>query len=307
MSVHSPAQLFLEVTGRCNERCQHCYASAGPRVGAALSRDECLRVIAEGRALGFDALQLTGGDPLLCAFLPELAGAARAEGFPLVEVYTNGLALTPPRLEELAVHGVDFAFSVYSHAPEIHDGVTRVPGSLARTSLAIRRVVEAGLSARVSIIALEAAAEGLSRTREHVESLGVPTTSISMDIPRQVGRGEGLAVPELPEGALRPGHRGQQATVEARLAGETLEAGAPEALERLRWPGKLAVAYTGDVLPCIFARAQVLGNVRREALGAVVERLRERRARHPVDPERFAEKLACHDCRYTAAVWEGGA
>jgi radical SAM protein with 4Fe4S-binding SPASM domain len=292
MAITRSSQLFLEVTGRCNERCQHCYASAGPDVGTALTREECLRVIVQGRAAGFECLQLTGGDPLLCTFLPVLARAARTAGYPFLEIYTNGLALSESRLMALAPHAPDFAFSIYSHDAAIHDGVTRVPGSLERTCAAVRRVLAAGLKARVGIVALEASAPTLALTRAMVEALGVPAEAIAVDIPRQVGRGDGLSVPELAEHEVRPAHGGPSPSTRREPT--------------LSWPGKLAVAYTGDVMPCIFARQVILGNVREEGLGEILERLRARRARSWADPGRHTEKLACVDCRYTAAIWEAG-
>ncbi|MBL9013830.1 MAG: hypothetical protein JNL83_06630, partial [Myxococcales bacterium] len=44
---------FLELLGRCNERCVHCYADASPTVDEGLARETALRVIAEAATLGF--------------------------------------------------------------------------------------------------------------------------------------------------------------------------------------------------------------------------------------------------------------
>jgi radical SAM protein with 4Fe4S-binding SPASM domain len=36
------------------------------------------------------------------------------------------------------------------------------------------------------------------------------------------------------------------------------------------WAGKLAITYTGDVMPCVMGRTQVVGNVRQQSLAAML-------------------------------------
>jgi MoaA/NifB/PqqE/SkfB family radical SAM enzyme len=290
-SVDAPSTLFLEVAGRCNERCVHCYADSAPDVRAALEVDACVRVIREGAALGFERLQLTGGDPLLCPFLPELAREARSAGYTSIEVYTNGLALSDDRLEALAAHGTSFAFSFYSHDPGVHDAITRVAGSQRRTRDAIARVVKRGLEARVSIVLMEANAHHLEATTAYLVGLGVPVHRIGSDRVRSVGRGA-LALHDLRRAATVP-----------RIEAPANHSGAESPCETPRWPGKLCVSSTGTVYPCIFARRMELGHIAREPLGSILDRARERRAAR-VDIGAFGDQLACFDCRLTALSFD---
>ena len=85
--------LFVELLGRCNERCVHCYADSAPTVEASLDRTVVMSVIDQAVEAGFRRIQFTGGDPLLCEFLPEAVARARAVGLRSIEIYTNGLAL----------------------------------------------------------------------------------------------------------------------------------------------------------------------------------------------------------------------
>jgi MoaA/NifB/PqqE/SkfB family radical SAM enzyme len=291
-SIDAPSILFLEVAGRCNERCVHCYADSAPDVRAALDLDACFRVIREGAALGFGRLQLTGGDPLLCPFLSDLAREARSAGFETIEVYTNGLALSDERLDHLAVHGTSFAFSFYSHDPGVHDAITRVPGSQRRTGDAIARVVKRGLQVRVSIVLMEGNAQHGEATTAYLVGLGVPAERIGSDRVRGVGRGA-LALHEL-----------RRAPAVPRIEARANHSGAESACETLRWPGKLCVAYTGSVYPCIFSRRMELGHVAREPLGRILDRARERRAT-AIDAGAFGDELACFDCRLTALALDG--
>jgi MoaA/NifB/PqqE/SkfB family radical SAM enzyme len=310
-SIDAPSTLFLEVAGRCNERCLHCYADSAPDVHAALDRNACVRVIREGAALGFERLQLTGGDPLLCPFLADLASEARSAGFESIEVYTNGLALSDERLNSLAAHGASFAFSFYSHDPGVHDAITRVAGSHRRTRDAIVRVVKRGLETRVSIVLMEANAQHAEATTAYLVGLGVPADRISSDRVRSVGRGA-LALhdlrraPAIPPVAIPPVAIPPVAIPPVAIPPVAMQpnhSGAESRCETSRWPGKVCVAYTGAVYPCIFSRRTELGHIAREPLASILDRARSRRAT-ATDVGALGDQLACFDCRLTALALE---
>ncbi len=269
-------RLFVELTGRCNERCVHCYASAGPEVGEALDWPTIARVIDQAHGIGFASIQLTGGDPLVSEHCLAAAARVRERGFRELEIYTNGLALRGALYEGLRDLDAHFAFSVYSSDPAVHDAITQVPGSLKRTSEAIRRAAADGLTLRVGIIEMAGNTAGLEATRRYVEGLGVPEDRISSDSSREVGRGDSFA------GESQGAHGGRGGVA----------AGVP------RFVGRAAVAYDGRVHPCIFSRATVLGDVRAQSLSEILE------DDTPLSPpsrrlEVFGESasMACWECR----------
>jgi MoaA/NifB/PqqE/SkfB family radical SAM enzyme len=259
--------LFVEVVGICNERCQHCYAESGPTVESALDRATCEAIIDDAAQLGFRRIQFTGGDPLLCSFLPELV--ARAQAFEVREIYTNGLALTDELLDKLAPHRPSFAFSYYSHDPQIHDAITRTPGSHRRTRAAISRVVARGLPCRAAMVVFNDNVDGVDATVADLKSLGVGLVSTGAS--KTAGRGSAFAW--QPRAAGTAGHRAADARSE----------------------GKLCVTYDGNVVPCIFNRGRVLGSV------SPTRRLRDVIAALAATPgpAADADKLSCGSCRLT--------
>lgn len=274
--------LFLELLGRCNERCVHCYAESAPTVTDALDRDTVLSVIDQAAALGFRRLQLTGGDPLLCDFLPDAVRHARARAIPFIEIYTNGLALTEELLAELAPERPRFAFSIYSGDPEEHDRITRTPGSHRRTLAAIDRVVARGLDVRAAIIVVEGPAD-VQGLIDLLNARGV----------REVGWTKTFAVGRGVEHASA-----SQALV---VQTATLEGGIHGSAQATQL-GKLCVTYTGDVVPCIFQRGASLGNVRD---GSIVDLLTSnsqepevQRRGLPIADE-VSRRLQCAECRFT--------
>ena len=203
----------------------------------------------------------------------------RSVGIEHVEIYTNGLALTEELVAELAPSRPAFAFSIYSADPEAHDRITRTPGSHRRTLAAIDRVVARGLSVRAAIIVVDHATD-VDALTSLLSVRGVPEISVSRTF--SVGRGveHALSSQELIVASRRP-EGGGHAT-------------------NARSDGKLCVTYTGDVVPCIFQRGSVLGNVRD---GSLIELLTAPRPR--VEPrglplaEEVSRRLQCTSCRVT--------
>jgi MoaA/NifB/PqqE/SkfB family radical SAM enzyme len=289
-------QLFIELGARCNERCVHCYAESSPERTEALSERAVREVLEDAAALGFARIQLTGGDPLISELCVPAARYARELGIADVEVYTNGLALSGRLYEELAALSARFAFSFYSHDPDTHDAITRTPGSQRRTLAAIRRVAEAGLSLRASVIVMDQNHDHLEATVAVLRQAGVPQDAIGADVQRSVGRGLMTIRPKQADigrvlGASNAGHRQAGAPDDARAAVDA--------------SGRAAIGYDGIVFPCIFSRGFPLGRVPEQRLRAILSD----ETPLTVDLERLAgeysrrsEQLACWDCRMRATV-----
>ena len=235
--------LFIELTGACDERCVHCYTESDPQQREGLDRATCERLLEDAAALGFERIQLTGGDPLLCPFLPQLTERAAALGLPWCEVYTNGLRLDGRLLARLDPEHVCFAFSFHAADPPVHDAITRTPGSHSRTACAIRHAIDAGFLVRAAIIAMQQNAGQISQTVSLLAELGVPRSQIGVASSHAVGRGTHYS------GEV-PAVEADDSTARGRRDGD-----------RRAKRGKLCVTYRGEVVPCIFNRQDVLGRL----------------------------------------------
>jgi MoaA/NifB/PqqE/SkfB family radical SAM enzyme len=281
--------LFVELTAKCNEQCVHCYAESSPTRTETLAWPEISKVLEDAKALDFDLVQLTGGDPLISPHCIQSVEFAAEIGIPQVEIYTNGLALrgrTYDRLRELAP---SFAFSFYSHRPETHDAITRTPGSHARTARAIRRAVNDGLNVRVGVVAMAKNRRDASKTHEYLLELGVPDGSVAFDQMRDVGRGDATPL----ETSTQP-------------AG--VQSGGVESARPRNFGGSAAVSYDGQVYPCIFSRHLPLGSIYDTSLEAILTDA------EPIAPqeknllqarERWGEKLSCWECQARSVLLDG--
>ena len=138
-----PLSVHLDITYRCNERCEHCYLDHDG--DGEMTTTEIRALLAQLADAGVFFLTISGGEPLLRRDCFEIIEYARALGFN-VKLKTNAVLIRDKeanRLRELNVEQVQI--SVYSHRPEVHDGISKLPGSLHRTVAAIRLLKSHGL------------------------------------------------------------------------------------------------------------------------------------------------------------------
>ena len=107
-------------------------------------------MLAQLAEAGVFFLSLSGGEVLMRRDFFEIVGRARQLLFN-VKVKTNGVMIhekEAARLRQLGVEQVQI--SVYSHLPEVHDAITKLPGSLKRTIRAIRFLKSQGLKVTIA-------------------------------------------------------------------------------------------------------------------------------------------------------------
>ena len=145
----TPISATLELTRRCNLRCIHCYLGDQAEQYRLRNRElgtaAVKSALSEWAAAGCLYLTLTGGDPLIRSDFAEVYRHARELGM-VVSVFCNGTLLTdqlvalfrefPPRKVEVSLYGA---------TAEIHEVVTRIPGSHARAWAGIRRLQQEGV------------------------------------------------------------------------------------------------------------------------------------------------------------------
>ncbi len=143
-----PLSVQVDLTYRCNERCVHCYLDHEDH--GEMTTAEIKHLLDEMAAAGVLFLTLSGGEIFLRKDFFEILEYARELMF-AVRLKTNAILVREreaERLRELAVENIQI--SVYSHRPEVHDAITKVPGSLKRSIDAIRFLKSYGLKTTIA-------------------------------------------------------------------------------------------------------------------------------------------------------------
>jgi len=154
LALGIPLSVHLDLTYRCNERCIHCYLDHDDQ--GEMTTTEIEDVLTQLADAGVFFLTFSGGEVFLRRDFFHLIEYARRLLFNL-KIKTNGVMIGDKqarRLRELGVEQVQL--SVYSHRPEVHDAITKLPGSLNRTVEAIRRLRFHGLKVTIANVLMTA-------------------------------------------------------------------------------------------------------------------------------------------------------
>ena len=104
-----------------------------------------------------------------------------------VRIKTNAVMIRETEARRMLELGVDqVQVSIYSHRPEVHDGITKLPGSLQRSVEAIRFLTQQGLRVVIANVLMTSNVRDGSGVQALARELGVqytldPTITPKMD------------------------------------------------------------------------------------------------------------------------------
>lgn len=124
--------LFLEVTSRCNARCEHCGSSCGDKAISDEIGAEELKKVLYDVAQKYNAhdilLNVTGGEPLVRKDLFEIMDYANKLGYKW-GMTSNGMLITDEILEKMNATNMKTISISLDGMKETHESFRKVPGS----------------------------------------------------------------------------------------------------------------------------------------------------------------------------------
>ena len=179
-----PLAVHMDVTYRCNERCVHCYLDHDDH--GEMTTAEIKDVLDQLAEAGVFFITFSGGEVLMRRDFFEIVEYARRLMFN-VKIKTNAVMIHEEEARRIRELGVDtIQISVYSHRPEVHDAITKLPHSFERTVKAIRFLREQGLRVTIANVLMTVNSSDHSGVQELAAELGVqytldPTITPMMD------------------------------------------------------------------------------------------------------------------------------
>ncbi|WP_189224823.1 radical SAM protein [Saccharothrix coeruleofusca] len=273
------AVLQVHPTRLCNLRCLHCYSSSGPDVAESIPIGVLETVVRDAAEVGYDVLNVSGGEPFLYPELPALLRAARGAGM-RTTVTTNAVALTQRRIG--LVRGlVDLAAVSLDGERATHDRIRGRQGAFDRALMGMRRLTEAripvgvvttltqGNATQLGEVAVAAAGSGALLLQVHpLEPEGAAGRLMPGERPDAVE----LAYAAVELGRIAEEH-GMAVQLDAvprtmltRKPEAFMAAPVPERHPLGRWLTPLVVEANGAAVPVAY------GFDRRYGLGSVLER-----------------------------------
>lgn len=279
--------LWLELTAACNSKCLHCYCESGPSCKDLdlVPHQRWISLIEEAKAAGATDIQLIGGEPLLYPRWRDLVIKAHQIGYEYIEIFTNATLIDDDCIAFFKEYNVNIATTIYADNAAVHDSVTLQPNSFTKTMTAIEKILAADIPLRIASIIMKANEHEVPNILKLYEKLGMPDAY--PDVVRPTGRGDDQQL--LPTTFVKPPIKPPFYTDETSFTASHTYC---QCLA-----GKIAITSTGDVIPCIFARDQICGNILEHPLADI---LRD----HPMQQCWHTTKSQihkCSDCEYRYA------
>jgi len=116
---------------------------------------------------------LTGGEPFIRSDFMEIVVAARKRRLS-VTIFTNATLITEQQITGLRALSIDEVHvSIYSADPSLHDSITGVPGSFAKSTATIRKMLVAGIAVRIKCPLMNMAVNGIQAIKDLAKEFGV--------------------------------------------------------------------------------------------------------------------------------------
>jgi MoaA/NifB/PqqE/SkfB family radical SAM enzyme len=148
-----PLDGIIDLTYRCNNTCRHCWLwlpSNAPQKKEELTLAEIRRIVDEARQMGCQAWAISGGEPMLRPDFNEIFDYITRKSVSY-SLNTNGTLITPEIARLLTRKGRKMV-ALYGATADVHDRVTRNPGSYEATMRGFAYLKEAGAGFTVQII-----------------------------------------------------------------------------------------------------------------------------------------------------------
>ena len=168
----------IEISNPCNEHCIHCYRVCEEIKRGFLSAKQAKNVLEQAKALGATATTITGGEALLNSEWHEIVKIADELGF-RISFFSNGSLIKKKDAEFFKTirNLKEFQLSLYALDDKIHDSITGLKGSCAKTKNAIQLLREHNIPLFVSCPAMKENKTAVLDVMRWCDDEGIPSSA----------------------------------------------------------------------------------------------------------------------------------
>ena len=303
--------LQFELTSRCNERCIHCYIPNGKKnAGRDMPLEKVLSLIDEFAEMGGLHVTLSGGEVFMHKDVIRIMQYCREKDM-MISILSNLIALHDEQIPFIKAANVSLIqTSLYSMDSAIHDTITTVKGSHAKTKAAIEKLVAADIPVQISCPVMKANCKGYADVLQYAQSLRCKAQTDYLMIAQSDLDTQNLAnrisleeTEALLRDILKWDRDYKENTLKQHPVTEEI-AFDPDRFARQPLCGAgindCCITENGDVYPCAGWQAMVCGNVYKQSLREIWEHSPQFAQVRAVTQGDFPECLECEARNYCA-------
>ena len=256
--------VWLEITQACNLKCLHCYAGEIHKQSInILSFDNWINIINQLYNVGCRRIQFIGREPCIYQKLISLINYVGEKGFEAITVFTNATIITDELIDCFKRNNATIRFSLYGHTEQIHDAITQQKGSFEKTVSNIKRLMELKIKVSPAVIVMRENQHCTEEIKTFIESLGLKYSGY--DVIRNIFGGTQTNHTPTNHDVI---NNSKFSKPEFFINEDMFKKGW---LTNTCWYGKFAITETGAVIPCVFERNIILGDLKKQSIQDVLE------------------------------------
>lgn len=303
--------LQFELTSRCNERCIHCYIpNTKKNAGGDMPIEKVFSIIDEFAEMGGLHVTLSGGEAFMHRDIIPIMQYCREKDMQ-ISILSNLISLKDEQIPYIKAANVSIIqTSLYSMDPEIHDTITTVKGSHAKTKAAVEKLVAADIPVQISCPLMKANFKGYAEVLKYAQSLRckaqtdyIMMAQANLDTQNLANRLSLEETEVVLRDILKWDKDYTESTLKQKPVSEQIDFD-PERFARQPLCGAgindCCITQNGDVYPCAGWQAMVCGNVYKQSLREIWENSPQFKQVRAVTQGDFPECLKCEARNYCA-------
>ncbi|MCK5005496.1 MAG: radical SAM protein [Candidatus Aminicenantes bacterium] len=151
-----PLEGSIDLTYRCNNKCRHCWLwldKDSSEIKKELNFAQWKNIFDDARKMGTREWVISGGEPMLHPDFPEIFDYLTSSSMTYT-LNTNGTMITPEIARMMKRNGSKMV-ALYGADPEVHDMITRYPGSFEQAMRGFELLKEHGAGFTVQVVPMK--------------------------------------------------------------------------------------------------------------------------------------------------------
>ncbi len=179
--------IYLEITGRCNLNCLHCFnAMDNNRNPKEFPLEDLDKLTDDARDHGVQGIWITGGEPMLHPRFMDIIRMIHEKDMYVPVLVTNGMFLTDSKLDELYEAGFRGRIMISYDGAGHHDTMRQMKGAEKIVLESIRRVVDRKIPLLINMNLNRLNMDTFDQSLDILDSIGVSDVRVirTVETPR---------------------------------------------------------------------------------------------------------------------------